>query len=79
MNANKIFRLNEIDKNTVQIYGLINGIARRIFVEGRPVCVCDIRFFKNDRLYKISNHHIRSLSSMESLEEEILRIYNEEN
>lgn len=79
MNANKIFRLNEIDKNTVQIYGLINGIARRIFVEGRLVCVCDIRFFKNDRLYKISNHHIRPLSSMESLEEEILRIYNEEN
>lgn len=79
MNANEIFKLNEVDENTVQIDGLINGIARRIFDKGRRVYIYDIRFFKNDRLCKIINHNIRTLSSIESLEEHILRLYNEEN
>lgn len=81
MNANEIvrFRLNELDEDTVQIYGTINGIARRIFDEGRWVYIYDIKFIKNNKLYKISNHNIRTLSSIKSLEEKILRIYNEEN
>lgn len=83
MNENEIvrFRINDLGENTLQIYGTINGIARRIFVEEKRVYVYDIniKFIKNNKLYEISNHNIRISRSIESLEEEILRIYNEEN
>lgn len=83
MNENEIvrFRINDLGENTLQIYGTINGIVRRIFVEEKRVYVYDIniKFIKNNKLYEISNHNIRISRSIESLEEEILRIYNEEN
>lgn len=53
--------------------------ACRVYEEGRWVYIYDIKFIKNNKLYKISNHNIRTLSSIKSLEEKILRIYNEEN
>ena len=79
MNANEVFRLNEIDKNTVQIYGTINGFAKRIFDMERWVYIYDIKFIKNNKLYKISNQNIRTLSTLKSLEEKLLKIYNNEN
>ena len=79
MNANELFKLNEINENTVQIYGTINGFAERIFDMERWVYIYDIKFIKNNKLYKISNHNIRTLSTLKSLEEKLLKIYNNEN
>lgn len=79
MNANELFKLNEIDENTVQIYGIVNGFAKRIFDMERWVYIYDIKFIKNNKLYKISNHNIRTLSTLKSLEEKLLKIYNNEN
>lgn len=79
MNANELFKLNEIDENTVQIYGTINGFAKRIFDMQRWVYIYDIKFIKNNKLYKISNQNIRTLSTLKSLEEKLLKIYNNEN
>lgn len=83
MNENEIvrFRINDLGENTLQICGTINGTVRKIFIEEKRVYVYDIniKFIKNNKLYEISNHNIRISRSIESLEEEILRIYNEEN
>lgn len=79
MNVNELFKLNEIDENTVQIYGTINGFAKRIFDMERWVYIYDIKFIKNNKLYKISNHNIRTLSTLKRLEEKLLKIYNNEN
>ena len=79
MNANELFRLNELDENTVQIYGTINGFAKRIFDMERWIYIYDVKFIKNNKLYKISNHNIRTLSTLKSLEEKLLKIYNNEN
>lgn len=79
MNVNELFKLNEIDGNTVQIYGTVNGFAKKFFDMERWVYIYDIKFIKNNKLYKISNHNIRTLSTLKSLEEKLLKIYNNEN
>ena len=77
MIKNELFTLNELDKNTVQIYGTINGVAKGIYDMGRFVYIYDFRFIKNNKLHKVSNSNIRTLSTLEKLEEKINRIYNE--
>lgn len=74
---NELFTLNELDKNTVQIYGIVNGVVRKIYDMGRYIYIYDIRFFKNNNLHKVSNSNIRTLSTLEKLEEQINKIYNE--
>lgn len=74
----KLFELNELNKNLIQIYGVINGYSQRIETMGRMVYIYDIRFIKNNKLVKISNSNIKTISTKEALIEKINKIYEAE-
>lgn len=59
MNYNKIFQLNPLDSelNIIQVYGLINGVCWKRYLDGRNSYRFEIQFFnKKKQLIKISNH-----------------------
>ena len=73
----ELFKFSKINENTIQIYGTINGVANLIEDKNRKVYIYNFKFIKNDKLYKISNENIRTLSTLEALAEKIIKIYNE--
>ena len=65
---------NIIDDNYIQIYGIVNGFARRVEFKGRKVWRYSISFFQVDKQIKISTSEMEgTLSNVESLKKNILK------
>lgn len=82
MTTNKVFSINQIDDNTIQIYGLINGFARKRPWPGEMAGSYgfSIKFFDQEkRLIKISNNaKDGTVRSVKRLVERISDIYARE-
>ena len=65
---------NIIDDNYIQIYGEVNGFARRIEFKGRKVWRYSISFFQGNKQIKISTSEMEgTLSNAEILKKNILK------
>lgn len=77
---NNVFKLNELDKNTVQIYGRVKGIAQK-----RTDCgefngsyIFNISYIKDGKLYKVtSNEKDGTMRNLQKLENRIMKAYEE--
>ncbi len=43
------FNFIEINDSTIQIYGLVNGFANKVYFQGRDVWRYDITFFTGEK------------------------------
>lgn len=74
---NKTFKLNQLDENTIQIYGSCNGIATKITKQNISFWQYKFSFFKGCRQVKISNFDNRTIRTIEQLEQKITKIIEE--
>ena len=65
---------NIMDENLIQIYGEVNGFARRVEFEGRKVWRYSISFFQLNKQIKISTSEREgTLTNADSLKKNILK------
>ena len=65
---------NIIDDNLIQIYGEVNGFAKRVEFKGRKVWRYSISFFQVDKQIKISTSKMEgTLTNVDSLKKNILK------
>ena len=65
---------NIIDDNYIQMYGEVNGFARRVEFKGRKVWRYSISFFQVDKQIKISTSEMEgTLNNVDSLKKNILK------
>ena len=65
---------NIIDDNLIQIYGEVNGVARRVDFKGRKVWRYSISFFQANKQIKISTSNMEgTLSNVDILKKNILK------
>ena len=65
---------NIIDDNYIQMYGEVNGFARRVEFKGRKVWRYSITFFQVDKQIKISTSEMEgTLTNVANLKKNILK------
>ena len=65
---------NIIDENLLQIYGQVNGFARRVEFKGRKVWRYSIAFFQGDKQIKLSTSEMEgTLTNVEILKKNIFK------
>ena len=74
-----MYDFNQIDEDTIQIYGSINGSAWRSELNGQIRWNFDISFFKGAKQIKVSNYSTATIWNVEMLKEKIKKVYNEKN
>ena len=74
---NKTFKLNQLDKNTIQIYGSVIGIATRTIEQNISFWQYKFSFFKGSTQIKISNFNNKTIRTIENLEQKIIKIIEE--
>lgn len=73
---NNIFALNIINEDTIQIYGQMNGFAYKLFEKNSYFYRYNVKFIKDNVLYKYSNDVDMSIHNIESLTQRLINIYN---
>lgn len=71
------FKLNQLDKNTIQIIGSVVGIATKTTEQNVTFWQYKFSFFKGSKQFKVSNFNNRTIRTIENLEEKITKIIEE--
>lgn len=71
------FKLNQLDKNTIQIYGSVVGIAIKTIEQNVSFWQYKFSFFKGSKQFKVSNFNNRTIRTIENLEEKIKKTIEE--
>ena len=71
------FKLNQLDKNTIQIYGSVVGIATKTTEQNVTFWQYKFSFFKGSKQFKISNFNNRTIRTTKDLEQKITKIIEE--
>lgn len=73
-----MYDFNQIDDDTIQIYGTINGSAWRSKLNEQKRWNFDISFFKGSKQIKVSNYSDATIWNVEMLKERIKKAYEKE-
>ena len=68
------FNFIEINDSTIQIYGLVNGFANKVYFQGRKVWRYSITFFQGGKKIKIfTSEREGTLNNVDILKKNILK------
>lgn len=78
---NILFGLNQINDNSIQIYGKVNGVAELVTRNNQDYWTYEIKFFnsKNHLIKLTTSQNNMTIHNEQKLEEAILGVYNKEN
>ena len=71
---------NIIDDNLIQIYGLVNGFANKVYFQGRDVWRYDITFFTGEKEWvtQWNSDLDGTVNTIDKLKERIIEIYKKD-
>lgn len=71
------FKLNQLDKNTIQIIGSVVGIATKTIEQNVSFWQYKFSFFKGSKQFKVSNFNNRTIRTIENLHKKITKTIEE--
>ena len=74
------FNFIEINNSAIQIYGLVNGFANKVYFQGRDVWRYDITFFTGEKEWvtQWNSDLDGTVNTIDKLKERIIEIYKKD-